>query len=141
MGKGTGKLLELFAGSGNFTRGFVEDGWKILATDAVAPELPLTVEHRAGPVQNVLNMLHGPFEVVVLDPPRTGAAEAIDGIVRMAPRTIAYVSCDPATLARDATRLQSLGYRATDAWPFDLMPQTSHVEVVMALVREDRTSA
>ena len=141
VGKGTGKLLELFAGSGNFTRGFVEDGWKILATDAVAPELPLTVEHRAGPVQNVINMLHGPFEVVVLDPPRTGAAEAIDGIVRMAPRTIAYVSCDPATLARDAARLQTLGYRATDAWPFDLMPQTSHVEVVMALVRGDRTSA
>lgn len=135
VGKGTGKLLELYAGSGNFTRGFVEDGWKILATDAVAPELPLTVEHRAGPVQHVIGGLNGPFEVVVLDPPRTGAAEAIDGIVRMAPRTIAYVSCDPATLARDAARLQTLGYRATDAWPFDLMPQTSHVEVVMALVR------
>ncbi|MBA3452769.1 MAG: class I SAM-dependent RNA methyltransferase [Deltaproteobacteria bacterium] len=135
VGKGSGKLLELYAGSGNFTRGFAEDGWKILATDAFAPELPLTVEHRAGPVDRVIAELHGPFDVVVLDPPRSGAAEAIDGIVRMRPRTIAYVSCDPATLARDAARLQTLGYRATEAWPFDLMPQTSHVEVVMALVR------
>ena len=135
VGRGTGKLLELYAGSGNFTRGFVEDGWRILATDAVAPELPLTVEHRAGPVQDVIAQLRGPFEVVVLDPPRAGAAEAIGGIVGMAPKTIAYVSCDPATLARDAMRLETLGYRATDAWPFDLMPQTSHVEVVMRLVR------
>jgi len=44
-----------------------------------------------------------------------------------------YVSCDPATLARDAAQLT--GYRATDAWPLDLMPQTAHVEVVMRLVR------
>ena len=71
----------------------------------------------------------------MLDPPRTGAAEAIDGIVRLAPRTIVYVSCDPATLARDAQRLVAAGYRATDAWPIDLMPQTSHVEVVLRLVR------
>lgn len=135
VGTGSGKLLELYAGSGNFTRGFVEDGWKILATDAFAPDLPLTVEHRVGAVQDVIAQLHGPFEVVVLDPPRTGAAEAIGGIVGMAPKTIVYISCDPATLARDATRLTGLGYRATDAWPYDLMPQTSHVEVVMRLVR------
>ena len=135
VGKGSGKLLELYAGSGNFTRGFVEDGWKILATDAFAPDLPLTVEHRVGAVEDVIAQLHGPFEVVVLDPPRTGAAEAIGGIVGMAPKTIAYVSCDPATLARDATRLSGLGYRATDAWPYDLMPQTSHVEVVLRLAR------
>jgi 23S rRNA (uracil1939-C5)-methyltransferase len=55
--------------------------------------------------------------------------------VRHAPRVIVYVSCDVATLARDATRLVAGGYRATDAYPLDLMPQTSHVEVVMRLAR------
>ncbi len=135
VGQGPGRLLELYAGSGNFTRGFIADRWDVLATDAVAPERSIGAEHRAGAVKDVLVALAGPFDVVVLDPPRAGAAEAIEDIARLAPRTIAYVSCDPATLARDATRLVALGYRATDAWPFDLMPQTSHVEVVMALVR------
>jgi 23S rRNA (uracil1939-C5)-methyltransferase len=71
----------------------------------------------------------------VLDPPRTGAAEAIAGVVALAPRAIVYISCDPATLARDAARLVAAGYRAERAWPLDLMPQTSHVEVVMRLAR------
>ena len=59
--------------------------------------------------------------------------KAIDGIVRLAPRTIVYIACDPATLARDCERLARAGYRATDAWPIDLMPQTAHVEVVVRL--------
>jgi 23S rRNA (uracil1939-C5)-methyltransferase len=72
----------------------------------------------------------------VLDPPRTGAAEAIAGMLRAAPRVVIYVSCDAATLARDAARLiDAGGYRATDAWPLDQMPQTAHVEVVMRLER------
>jgi 23S rRNA (uracil1939-C5)-methyltransferase len=47
-----------------------------------------------------------------------------------------YISCDPATLARDAAQLTAAGrYVATDAWPLDVMPQTAHVEVVMRLAR------
>ncbi len=144
VGAGSGRLLELYAGSGNFTRGLVEDGWDILATDGAPPERSWNVtgaEHRIGAVQDVLAPLSGPFEVVVLDPPRAGAAEAIDHIVRFTPRKIAYISCDPATLARDAMRLATLGYRATDAWPFDLMPQTAHVEIIMALVRDSQTTS
>ncbi|MDB4960853.1 MAG: deoxyribonuclease/rho motif-related [Myxococcales bacterium] len=137
VGKGTGKLLELYAGSGNFTRSFIADGWKVLATDGVAPDRPIGFEYRVGPVAEVLSALEGPFEVIILDPPRAGAAEAIDGIVRLAPQTIVYISCDPATLARDAGKLAAAGYGATDAWPFDLMPQTSHLEVVMRFVRAD----
>ena len=53
--------------------------------------------------------------------------------MRAAPRTIVYVSCDVATLARDAARLA--GYRATDVWPLDVMPQTAHVEVVCLIER------
>ncbi len=134
LGRGPGRLLELYAGAGNFTRGFVADGWDVVATDAVAPPKPPGGFH-VGPVQDMLGKLarFGPWDAIALDPPRTGAAEAIDGILRAAPRTILYVSCDVATLARDAARLT--GYRATDVGPLDIMPQTAHVEVVMRLER------
>jgi 23S rRNA (uracil1939-C5)-methyltransferase len=138
LGRGPGRLLELYAGAGNFTRGFVADGWDVEATDAVAPAKPPPGFH-VGPVHEVLARADGfgpaggSWDAIVLDPPRTGAAEALEGILRAAPRTIVYVSCDVATLARDAARLT--GYRASDAWPLDVMPQTAHIEVVMRLAR------
>jgi 23S rRNA (uracil1939-C5)-methyltransferase len=138
LGRGPGRLLELYAGAGNFTRGFVADGWEVDATDAAAPARPPPGFH-VGPVQEVLARAEGfgpaggSWDAIVLDPPRTGAAEAIEGILRAAPRTIVYVSCDVATLARDAARLT--GYRASDAWPLDVMPETAHIEVVMRLAR------
>jgi len=88
-----------------------------------------------GAAADVLARAAGPFAVIVLDPPRAGAPEAIEGILRHAPATVVYVSCDAATLARDAARLVDGGYRATDAWPIDLMPQTAHVEVVLRFRR------
>ncbi|MGE0548724.1 MAG: class I SAM-dependent RNA methyltransferase [Kofleriaceae bacterium] len=135
-GRGPGRLIELYAGSGNFTRGFIEDGWTVTATDVTAPAHPVA-DHRAGSVEQVLEALPPTpaVDVLALDPPRTGAAAAIAGIVRLAPSTIVYISCDVATLARDAAALVSAGYRARDAWPLDVMPQTSHVEVVLRLVR------
>ncbi|HET7505261.1 MAG TPA: TRAM domain-containing protein [Kofleriaceae bacterium] len=138
LGPGPGRLLELYAGAGNFTRGFLADGWDVVSTDAVAPARPLP-GFQTGPVRDVLARLgreragEGGWDAIALDPPRTGAADAIDGILRVAPRTIVYISCDAATLARDAARLT--GYRATDAWPIDVMPETAHVEVVLRLDR------
>ncbi len=135
LGRGPGRLLELYAGAGNFTRGFTADGWDVTPTDAVAPARP-PPGFQIGPAHEVLARLanaEAPWDAIALDPPRTGAAEAIDGILRAAPRTIVYVSCDVATLARDAARLT--GYRASDAWPLDVMPETAHVEVVMRLQR------
>lgn len=132
LGPGPGRLLELHAGAGNFTRGFAADGWTVVPSDAIAPARPPPGFH-AVPAHEALAKLPGPWDAIALDPPRSGAVEPIDGILRAAPRTIVYVSCDVATLARDAARL--VGYRATDAWPLDVMPQTAHVEVVMRLER------
>jgi 23S rRNA (uracil1939-C5)-methyltransferase len=132
LGRGSGRVLELYAGAGNFTRGFVADGWDVVPTDSAAPPRP-PAGFQVGAAKDVLARLAGPWDAIVLDPPRTGAAEAIEGIVRAAPRTIVYVSCDVATLARDAAKLT--GYRATEAWPLDVMPETAHVEVVMRLQR------
>jgi len=133
VGDGPGRLLELYAGAGNFTRGFVAAGWDVLATDHVAPAKPVS-RFEVGPVERVLAARAGPIDVIVLDPPRTGAADAIAGILRLAPRRVVYVSCDPATLARDVARLDGK-LVAGEAWPLDLMPHTSHVEVVMRLDR------
>jgi len=74
-----------------------------------------------------------PVDGVVLDPPRTGAAAAIDGIVARRPPRIVYVSCDPATLARDVRALVARGYALHLAQPIDLFPQTYHVETVALL--------
>ncbi|HEX4420951.1 MAG TPA: hypothetical protein VH165_23705, partial [Kofleriaceae bacterium] len=144
LGPGPGRLLELYAGAGNFTRGFAADGWDVVASDAVAPARPPPVFH-VGTAPDVLARLAGAarvagraaaWDAIALDPPRTGAADAVDGMLAAAPRVIVYVSCDVATLARDAARLTAGGaYQATDAWPLDVMPQTAHVEVVMRLQR------
>ncbi len=134
LGPGPGELLELYAGAGNFTRGFAADGWTVTPSDAVAPPRP-PPRFVTGPAAHVLAGIRGVVDALVLDPPRAGAAEILADIARVAPRIIIYISCDPATLARDAERLVAAGYRATDAWPFDAMPQTAHVEVVMRFTR------
>jgi len=126
------RMLELHAGSGNLTRAFRADGWEVTPSDVAPSAEPGFL---LGPADEVLARATGPFDAIVLDPPRTGAVEAIPGIVKLAPRTVVYVSCDPATLARDAQRLVEAGYRAERAWPIDLMPQTAHVEVVLRLTR------
>ena len=72
-----------------------------------------------------------PPDVVVLDPPRTGAGEDVAAtLAALRPGTIVYVACDPAALARDAKVLEGAGYRLTKAVPLDLFPMTHHVEVV-----------
>lgn len=78
------------------------------------------------------------IDVVTLNPPRKGAEVAArEGIVACAPRRIVYISCDPDTLARDLDWFAAHGYRTTDVQPFDLLPQTEHVECVAALARVD----
>jgi 23S rRNA (uracil1939-C5)-methyltransferase len=69
--------------------------------------------------------------IALVDPPRAGLDKtALDGLINLQPGTIAYVSCDPATLARDAARLTTGGYRLTRVTPFDLFPQTYHIESI-----------
>ncbi len=146
---GARRLLELYAGGGNFTRALAAAGWDVLASDTAPPPRPVPWRFERGAAAEVLARAAGeragedardeldpgagPWGAIVLDPPRAGAQDAIGGLVRLAPPVIVYVSCDAATLARDAARLAAGGYRATDAWPIDLMPQTAHVEVVLRL--------
>jgi tRNA/tmRNA/rRNA uracil-C5-methylase (TrmA/RlmC/RlmD family) len=80
--------------------------------------------------------LVGPRDLVVLDPPRTGARrDVVEGIVALAPRAVAYVACDPAALARDVAIFAEHGYALTSLRAFDLFPMTHHVECVAVLSR------
>lgn len=72
--------------------------------------------------------------VIVVDPPRTGCTErALQAFIELAPRSIVYVSCYPATLARDLRYIADHGYHPVEVTPMDLFPQTGHVEVVCCL--------
>ncbi len=73
---------------------------------------------------------------VVIDPPRKGSDEAfLAQLVRFGPRTVVYVSCNPATQMRDLVTLTAAGYAPTDVQPFDLFPQTKHLECVITLAK------
>ena len=77
-------------------------------------------------------------DVVIVDPPRTGLGdELIDMLKRVQPKTIVYVSCNPSTLAKNLKELTKK-YRVDYIQPVDMFPQTSHVEAVVRLVRQDR---
>jgi len=86
--------------------------------------------------EDVIPHLEVKPDVVLVDPPRTGLGKrVIEGLLRLNPRLIAYASCDPSTLARDAARLINGGYRLKDVTPFDLFPQTYHIESVSLFER------
>jgi 23S rRNA (uracil1939-C5)-methyltransferase len=99
------------------------------------------VDHNlvAGSFTKDIESLDEYWDVAVVDPPRKGLGlRGIEAVTSATPRRIAYVACDPASLARDARMLSDFGYEFIEATPVDLFPQTYHVETV---ARFDRTSA
>jgi len=77
-------------------------------------------------------------DVAVVNPPRKGCEPIfLETLAKLDPKTIVYVSCDPATMARDVSFLSEKGYQATKIQPFDMFPQTSHVECIVQLKKKD----
>jgi 23S rRNA (uracil1939-C5)-methyltransferase len=94
------------------------------------------VELYEGMAEEVIPYLKAKPEIVLVDPPRAGLEKrVVDGILELSPQVIAYVSCDPSTLARDSKRLIEGGYKLKQATPFDLFPQTYHIESISIFER------
>lgn len=86
--------------------------------------------------EDVVLHLEAKPDIVLVDPPRAGLDKiVVDGILKLNPSHIAYVSCDPSTLARDAARLINGGYKLKEVTPFDLFPQTYHIESISLFER------
>jgi 23S rRNA (uracil1939-C5)-methyltransferase len=91
-----------------------------------------------GPVEQILPQLKVKPDAVIADPPRAGLEpRVIDALIKSGAKEIVYVSCDPTTLARDCRTLVEGGYELADIQPFDLFPQTYHIETVCLLKRKN----
>ena len=140
-------VLDLYSGIGNFSIPLARASKEVLGVEISKNSVKLANKNaELNSVKNIvfqnassedaitiLNDQEEKFDLVVLDPPREGAKEIIDGLVKLDPEKIIYVSCDPATLARDLKKLDVLGYKVVKIRPFDMFPQTFHIESITML--------
>jgi 23S rRNA (uracil1939-C5)-methyltransferase len=109
----------------------VHDGEQSARLNEVA-----NVQFLQAPVERALPDIAEPFAAAILDPPRRGChPAALAALARLAPSRIAYVSCQPAVLARDVRQLLDAGYTLQAVQPVDMFPQTPHIECVALLVQ------
>jgi 23S rRNA (uracil1939-C5)-methyltransferase len=132
-------VWDLYAGIGETTSALVLAGASVESVEsdrravAEAEARGPAAERHVGRVERILGRLRTP-SLVITNPPRTGMDERVAAeLERLSPKRIVYISCDPATLARDLTRMPS--FRLVTALAFDLFPQTAHVETVAVLDR------
>ena len=144
----TDRVLDLFCGLGNFSLPLARRAHRVLgaegdgglvaraARNAQLNGLPNATFVAGDLNQPAWSFMREHWDLVVLDPPRSGASAVVGQMARMAPRRIAYVSCHPATLARDTRALvESQGYRLIAAGIADMFPHTHHVEALAVFER------
>lgn len=134
------RVLDLYSGVGLFSAFVAPKAAQVIGVEAYEPAVADAavnldefdnVEIYAAPVEDVLPQLAGPFDAAVLDPPRAGCTPAaLEALLAARLARIVYVSCDPATLARDARRLVDGGMALDWVQPVDMFPQTYHIECV-----------
>lgn len=143
--RGAERFCDLYAGAGNFALPLARAGLSGVAVERAGAAVDagrraaetqhLDVRFIAGDVARHVKKLEARFDLVLLDPPRTGAREVIDGVLRLAPRFVAYCACDPVTLARDLRALAKGGYELEHVTGYDMFPRTHHVEALAWMKR------
>jgi len=142
-------VLDLYAGVGMFSAFIADRAALVAAVESYPPAVTDADENLAGfdnvdlfegGVAPVLAGLiaagEGPFQAAVADPPRAGLDEDVPGaLAGLGVANLVYVSCDPATLARDIKRLARHGYALQHVQPVDMFPQTYHIECVAHFLR------
>ena len=146
-------VLDLYCGVGTITLAMAKAAGKVIGVEVIEAAVADARDNaKRNGIENVeffcgdagqaaleLEKQGVKADVVVVDPPRKGLnADTIEALARFAPRRIVYVSCDPATLARDVALLKERGYRLADAIAADLFPRCAHVESVVCLERRDK---
>ncbi|MDR7556131.1 MAG: 23S rRNA (uracil(1939)-C(5))-methyltransferase RlmD [Armatimonadota bacterium] len=146
------RVFDLYCGVGTFALALARAGATVAGVEAVPAAVEAAranaalnglagLDVRTGDVRLVLPDLtaaYGPPDVVVLDPPRSGAGgKVMRKIGRTRARRVIYVSCNPTTLAPDLRELLPFGYRLIEVQPFDLFPHTYHVEAIAVLDRHE----
>lgn len=135
------RVLELYCGSGNFTFALAKSADRVVASDIDSRAIDAArlkqaqlgvqnIEFIAASAEKSAARFKGEIDAVLIDPPRKGCAEAISEIIRLKPKAIIYISCDPATLARDLRSFIDAGYEFKKSLPVDMFPQTFHVESI-----------
>jgi len=144
-------LLDAYCGVGLFSIGLAERVGRVIGVEGY-PHAVIDAQANAegmdhvtfieGAVEEVLPGLGEQVDLAIVDPPRTGCTRpVIEALAALGPRRIAYVSCDPAILARDAQALVETGYHLAEVQPVDMFPQTYHVESVALWVKEAHSVA
>jgi 23S rRNA (uracil1939-C5)-methyltransferase len=143
-------LLDLYCGAGTIGLSMAHRAKRLIGVEIVPEAVKDAKENAAlGGIQNAEFLCADAAEaaltlqkrginanVVILDPPRKGCSpELLETVAQIAPTRIVYVSCDPATLARDCALLLEKGYKVTEVTPVDLFPRTAHVECVVLMSR------
>ncbi len=139
-------LMDVYCGVGLFSKFFAPKCGRVIGVESsksACEDFAFNldefdhVELYEGSAEDVIPHFDVKPDVVLVDPPRAGLEKrVVDGILRMNPRLAAYVSCDPSTLARDAARLINGNYRLMEVAPFDLFPQTYHIESISIFEKE-----
>ncbi|MDH5508111.1 MAG: class I SAM-dependent RNA methyltransferase [Anaerolineae bacterium] len=132
--------LEVYCGVGLFSAFLAERAGQLIGIEASASACDdflvnldefENVALYEGRAEEALPQIKERVDVVLVDPPRSGLERIVlDAITALEARVLVYVSCDPATLGRDAKRLAAAGYRLRQVTPFDLFPQTYHIESI-----------
>lgn len=140
-----GNVLDLYCGNGNLSMGLHtaervvgmdHDAAAVRAADKASADLPVPAQYTRAKTADFAKALREQhWDTIVLDPPRTGAKEIAPDLANAQAERIVYVSCDPATLARDLKTVLAGGWRLDSAVAVDMFPQTPHIETVCRLVR------